>query len=60
MFERFTRGPDTVHAEGTGLGLSIVHGLAAAMDGRLEYRREGDTTVFEVVLPAAAGGVRSA
>jgi signal transduction histidine kinase len=54
MFDRFTRGPDTVHADGTGLGLSIVHGLAEAMDGEIRYRREAGTTVFEVLLPSAA------
>jgi signal transduction histidine kinase/integral membrane sensor domain MASE1 len=56
MFDRFTRGPDTVHAQGTGLGLSIVRGLAQAMGGDIRYVREDGATTFEVVLPAADPG----
>lgn len=35
-----------------GLGLHVSRQLADGMNGSLSYRREGDTTVFELRLPA--------
>ncbi len=54
IFEAYERGHDSEIAKpgSVGLGLAVSRRLADLMDGTLEYRRAGDTTRFDLVLPA--------
>jgi len=45
----------TSKVKGTGLGLSIAYKIVKYHQGHLHYRREGDWTVFEVLLPLRQG-----
>jgi signal transduction histidine kinase len=47
LFEPFSHGSKS---GSLGLGLAVSRKLAKAMGGDLTYRREGDTTVFELRL----------
>lgn len=54
VFERFVRlGATDQHSRGTGLGLAIARELVEAMRGSIAVVPQGDTTAFEVRLPAA-------
>lgn len=50
LFEPFSHG---TKAGSLGLGLAVSRKLARAMGGDLHYRREGETTVFELALRPA-------
>jgi signal transduction histidine kinase len=50
LFEPFSHG---AKAGSLGLGLAVSRKLARAMGGDLHYRREGETTVFELALRPA-------
>jgi len=52
--ERIFRPFFTTKSSGTGLGLSLCHKIVTAHGGNITALREGDTTVFRVVLPRAA------
>jgi len=54
IFEAYERGHDTELAQpgSVGLGLALSRRLAVLMDGSLEYRRVGNLTRFELILPA--------
>lgn len=52
--ERIFRPFFTTKSSGTGLGLSLCHKIVTAHGGNITALREGDTTVFKVVLPRAA------
>ncbi len=54
VFERFTRLGGSV-AAGSGLGLAIARELAELMGGRVELESSPGSTVFSLVLSAAAG-----
>ncbi len=45
----------TSKVKGTGLGLSIAYKIVKCHQGHLQYGREGDWTVFEVLLPLRQG-----
>jgi C4-dicarboxylate-specific signal transduction histidine kinase len=47
LFEPFSHGSKS---GSLGLGLAVSRRLAQAMGGELGYRREGDTTIFELEL----------
>ncbi|HET6879560.1 MAG TPA: HAMP domain-containing sensor histidine kinase [Pirellulales bacterium] len=47
LFEPFA----TTKPEGIGLGLAAARQIARSHGGTLDYRREGDTTCFELTLP---------
>ena len=51
LFTAFARGSSSSPTTSVGLGLSISRQLAQLMNGSLAYRRRGDLTVFELVLP---------
>ena len=50
LFTDFARGSAPVQ-ESAGLGLSISRQLARMMGGELDYRRDADTSIFELALP---------
>ena len=50
LFEPFVSG----RPEGQGLGLALVDKLVHDMGGLVQYAREGDSTVFRLLLPRAA------
>ena len=53
IFEPHVRGhPSNGSTDSLGLGLYVSRTLAKLMDGTLEYRRNGDRTCFDLVLPA--------
>ena len=55
IFNAYGRGSNSVATPSSvGLGLAVSRQLTELMQGDLEYRRDGDTTRFEVVLPLAA------
>jgi two-component system sensor histidine kinase MtrB len=52
LFQPYQHSPRNVDPhESMGLGLYISRKLARLMKGELSYRREDDTTIFELVLP---------
>lgn len=52
IFERFSRGSDSRHADGAGLGLSIVAAIASAHHGRVEVKSEaGEGALFTLIIP---------
>jgi signal transduction histidine kinase len=54
IFEPHVRAHNTSGStDSLGLGLYVSRTLANLMDGSLEYRREGDRTHFDLILPAA-------
>ncbi len=52
IFDPFFTTKD--RGKGTGLGLSISLAIVRSMGGRLEARKQGDGTAFQISLPAAA------
>ena len=54
IFEAYERGHDSEIAkpDSVGMSLAVSRRLADLMDGTLEYRRAGDKTRFDLVLPA--------
>lgn len=55
LFERYVHdGAAPLFTGSVGLGLAVASRLASLMEGRLDYRRFGDTTYFVVTLQAAA------
>ncbi|KQO49715.1 ATP-binding protein [Sphingomonas sp. Leaf257] len=48
-FRQFARGGASVG--GSGLGLSVVQAIARAHGGDAVYRRTGDSSLFQVILP---------
>jgi signal transduction histidine kinase len=53
IFEPHVRvHPSNGSTDSLGLGLYVSRTLAGLMDGTLEYRRDGDRTCFDLVLPA--------
>lgn len=54
IFEPYQRAHDAPGVSASvGLGLAVSRRLAELMGGRLEYRRTGGRTVFELALPRA-------
>lgn len=51
---------DPDRADSLGLGLRVAWLLAERMAGRIEYRRSGSLTMFELILPAALSNPRTA
>ena len=51
LFEPFSHGSKS---GSLGLGLAVSRKLAQAMGGDLSYRRESDTTIFELLLRSGA------
>ena len=53
IFEPHVRvHPTNGNTDSLGLGLYVSRTLAGLMDGTLEYRRSGERTCFDLVLPA--------
>lgn len=53
MFEPHVRvHPTNGNTDSLGLGLYVSRTLAGLMDGTLDYRRNGERTCFDLVLPA--------
>ena len=53
IFEPHVRvHPSRGNTDSLGLGLYVSRTLAGLMDGTLEYRRSGERTCFDLVLPA--------
>lgn len=53
VFAPFTRASNgRTHEASVGLGLSVARRLARLMNGDLTYRRSGDESIFEFVLPS--------
>lgn len=50
LFEPYSHGSKS---GSLGLGLAVSRSLAEAMGGDLSYRREGETTIFELLLRSA-------
>ncbi len=55
IFDAYWRGDESIPTS-LGMGLPISLDFAMRMGGELSYRREGDETVFELILPLAPGG----
>ncbi|MEN0060799.1 MAG: HAMP domain-containing sensor histidine kinase [Myxococcota bacterium] len=54
LFERFTRGTESIGTSGTGLGLAISHDLATRMNGTLSVQSTlGQGTTFVLTIPIA-------
>lgn len=53
LMERFVRADSARNTEGNGLGLSIAQSLAAAIEGQLEIRVDGD--MFKAILTLRKG-----
>ena len=53
LFDPFVTGKP----EGVGLGLAVARQVARVHGGEIDWRREGERTVFRVVLPT--GGSKS-
>jgi GAF domain-containing protein/anti-sigma regulatory factor (Ser/Thr protein kinase) len=54
IFEPYGRATETaMNPASVGLGLAVSRQLARLMGGDLVYRRDGGTTRFELILPAA-------
>jgi signal transduction histidine kinase len=54
IFEPHVRiHPSNGNTDSLGLGLYVSRTLAKLMNGTLEYRRDGERTCFDLVLPAA-------
>jgi signal transduction histidine kinase len=52
MFEPYGRaGDDSAPTDSVGLGLSVARTLARLMHGDVDYRRDGDESVFRLSLP---------
>ena len=52
VFERFSRGHDSVNVPGTGLGLAIVRELLSINGGTIRYEDAEPGARFRIVLPA--------
>jgi signal transduction histidine kinase len=53
VFERFSRGHDSVNVPGTGLGLAIVRELLSINGGTIRYEDADPGARFVIVLPAS-------